>query len=659
MIMSEGIREVQSSNDEIKWREGEPVVKYQDKPAGAIELPLWEIHLIASGDRTRWWTSQLGFREFTTLLLPSCLLDALKSTTPICLARRDMARAVPADDDSGSGDEVIVASPAPKRTPSHPQSAKPTLTPRSRARTIVEVEIQSPKKRRRSMHDVDGPGAGPSSPKQTPARSTNGAATSSNTTTNGVSAPTPLKNSSTPADTAPATQIKDPSPEPLFRVRAGRNKPNFTPRPKLATTSTSGSGSASSTPIYVPPTVPDTIPSPADVVYEPLFTKRKGRTPAKLLKAHSGTPPVAKPDQARPSDPEPLLPTRAGRTPLAKATNSNRGTPVPAASVDGKTKKGDKADEATPVTKSHTPAKGTPGSKRKSLAGSVSKALPAQSASARKRARVQPPAKEKAKKDKAKNAEPVFEFEDEYAAEPSPAAISRETFLANEKLRKQREARNFTFEGDANAPKLTRSGRVIGEVEMMVEPEVDAEPEDEAEAEAEQEEPEEEEHVEMEQAIARPAPESTEIMPRHQANSMKVDLRPEMMPVDEEEVLRDRTRRISPIPEPIARQIDPLSPGARILMLDVLGTLSGRGIAHDPPPFANEDKNEALSGVVHLLKGTVERGEGNSALLVGARGVGKSRVSRVSCALRTKLMSDNGPRAEAAAVQLDKQPDCR
>ena len=43
-------------------------------------------------------------------------------------------------------------------------------------------------------------------------------------------------------------------------------------------------------------------------------------------------------------------------------------------------------------------------------------------------------------------------------------------------------------------------------------------------------------------------------------------------------------------------------------------------------PFDAEDENGTLKGLVNVLRGTVCRGEGNSALLVGPRGCGKTRV---------------------------------
>ena len=89
-----------------------------------------------------------------------------------------------------------------------------------------------------------------------------------------------------------------------------------------------------------------------------------------------------------------------------------------------------------------------------------------------------------------------------------------------------------------------------------------------------------------------------------------------------------------PLPEETVRdfsQVEPLLPDAKEYVLDILATLTGQGTALNPAPFPDEEKDEALNGMVNLLKGTVERGEGNSALLVGARGVGKTRVSCLLC----------------------------
>lgn len=148
--------------------------------------------------------------------------------------------------------------------------------------------------------------------------------------------------------------------------------------------------------------------------------------------------------------------------------------------------------------------------------------------------------------------------------------VSQETFLANERLRRQREARNFVFEGDAHAPRQTRSGRVLAEREGSY-------GEDAAE-EARTDEDEFGEDVPPEEPMA----------------------------VDEE----------PPAPPALVK---PLAPLAQKRIVDVLATLNGR--------FTEAEDSEALKGLVALLSGTVERGEGNSALVTGPRGAGKTRVS--------------------------------
>lgn len=170
--------------------------------------------------------------------------------------------------------------------------------------------------------------------------------------------------------------------------------------------------------------------------------------------------------------------------------------------------------------------------------------------------------------------------------------VSRETFLANEKLRRQREARNFQYEGSADAPKLTRSGRVIGA--MDTNPDLDGD----------------------DPFVDKPREVSAidDYSAMHGDGEEEITTRREDEEVEEENYLEE---------------VIPLPAGAEECVRGILDTLTGRRIAFDPPPFANEEKNEALNGLVNLFKGTVERGEGNSALLTGARGVGKTRVSLI------------------------------
>jgi origin recognition complex subunit 4 len=188
-------------------------------------------------------------------------------------------------------------------------------------------------------------------------------------------------------------------------------------------------------------------------------------------------------------------------------------------------------------------------------------------------------------------------------AAPAGEAFSRETFLTNEALRRQREARNFVYQGDVDAPKLTRSGRVVGTRE------------DEGE-------------VDEYGGVV----ESPEVGV-HDAEVDRMDVdgeSPDLVPatratISVEETILHPSKATSTTPA----KANPIPPpaGARPHVLQILSTLTARHVASNPPAFDDEASNEALQGLVNLLKGTVERGEGNSALLVGPRGVGKTRVS--------------------------------
>ena len=176
--------------------------------------------------------------------------------------------------------------------------------------------------------------------------------------------------------------------------------------------------------------------------------------------------------------------------------------------------------------------------------------------------------------------------------EPSPFNnVSSDSFRKNETMRKQREARNYLYEGDVNAPKLTRSGKVVGAEDNA----------DEYGAELEEEE-------------------------TPSGNSQDDEqLRFEPIDVKDEKKLH---------------HAKPLPSGAKPYVLKILETLESREIASNPPAFEDEKKNESLAGLVSLLKGTVDRGEGNSALVVGPRGSGKTRVRAYVLAILTpKTMS--------------------
>ncbi|WWC72232.1 uncharacterized protein I206_106194 [Kwoniella pini CBS 10737] len=250
--------------------------------------------------------------------------------------------------------------------------------------------------------------------------------------------------------------------------------------------------------------------------------------------------------------------------------------------------------KSTPVTSrksANTPRiKGTP-----TLASSLKEVLPTpspgleQNGSSRKRPRISTPAIAKtlnfddgifeSSKDKEKS---LMEREE----------ITREAFLANEALKRQREARNFTYEGEASAPKLTRSGRVVGQDSPSIR---QSEEVDEYGGTATQD--------------INPLGIEAPVIP-------DVDVRDD---IDEDIIMMDDIQDEKLVSTEIPKS-------AKLYLRRVLSTLNSQDAVMNPPPFLDEEKNESLTGIVNLLKGTVERGEGNSALVVGPRGVGKTRT---------------------------------
>ena len=298
------------------------------------------------------------------------------------------------------------------------------------------------------------------------------------------------------------------------------------------------------------------------------------------------------------------------RTPLSRATpSSNRATPAP--HTKSKSKPSSKSTSKTasmlvtpikPRTPTNRPcAKSTAKSTAKTLASSIKNPLPTPiPAPPNKRPRVDSLTKST---QSAKLTDLDLHvnmnmdgIEDAFSHHHSPSsisAVSRETFLANEASKRQREAREFQYKGEANAPKLTRSGRVIGA----------AEPE-----------------------------EQDEYGGNEEDNTLEVDeteLEVEIpVPTSQKELLIAPAATLSPSNNlPTKSFIAPLPTTARSHVINILSTLTSKLVGQTPPAFADEETNGALNGLVNLLKGTVERGEGNSALIVGSRGVGKTRVS--------------------------------
>jgi len=187
-------------------------------------------------------------------------------------------------------------------------------------------------------------------------------------------------------------------------------------------------------------------------------------------------------------------------------------------------------------------------------------------------------------------------FDDSPIASPN---ITRDAFLANEALKRQREARNFKYKGDAHAPRQTRSGRVVGESK------------------------DEDGDADAEYGGGVETPDAG-------IETIEDEV------VEEEEELEDDGRYGPALVEETI-SVRPLSDIARHHLTEILSTITSQHVSSDPPPFQDEDKNEALQGLLKLLQGTVDRGEGNSALVTGPRGVGKTRVGYSLFSCRPKL----------------------
>ncbi|RSH91480.1 hypothetical protein EHS25_009779 [Saitozyma podzolica] len=282
---------------------------------------------------------------------------------------------------------------------------------------------------------------------------------------------------------------------------------------------------------------------------------------------------------------------KKARTPRKQpATPTKRATPQVSQGKDGKT--------STPRSRKTTTtprASASASRPRATLGSSVSKTLP--TPSPRKRG----PA--------AQSTDPMPNFDEAFdepngtssfgggasssttgaGAAPAGEAFSRETFLTNEALRRQREARNFVYKGDVDAPKLTRSGRVVRTRE------------DEGEV-------DEYGGVESSEVVGEEIGEED----RMEGDNERRGDHPSPFKSD-----LHSTRKGKSVAPPCWRETTCLTDP-----LDAYRPSRG----FQPPAFDDEASNEALQSLVNLLKGTVERGEGNSALIVGPRGVGKTRT---------------------------------
>jgi origin recognition complex subunit 4 len=306
----------------------------------------------------------------------------------------------------------------------------------------------------------------------------------------------------------------------------------------------------------------------ADRPTQPEPPTKRPRTSARM----TAKSPVSSPSRSILTPARPTTQTRT-RTPLSKSVTK----PTPVRGTN--TKETPRKTPAAPPT----------------LGSSTKTTLPTPS---RSRPHAQPKSSVKGKEKEKENVKtPTKRKNEDVFADSSPvvadAAISRETFLANEALKRQREARNFKYKGDANAPRQTRSGRVV--VDLTEGDEVDEFGGDEDAV------VEDEGNIEDEEGGGEPAE-------------------------DEELHILDDVGIVPSYEEQPISTINPLSEFARQHITNILSTITSQHISTDPPPFQDEDQNEALQGLLKLLQGTVDRGEGNNAMVTGPRGVGKTRV---------------------------------
>jgi origin recognition complex subunit 4 len=190
------------------------------------------------------------------------------------------------------------------------------------------------------------------------------------------------------------------------------------------------------------------------------------------------------------------------------------------------------------------------------------------------------------------------------------AQPSREVFLNNEAQSRQREARNFQFQGDHTAPVSLRSGR---------------------------------------------------IMARRGLNELD-EYGAEIQKDDNEGVDHGIASVVEDIPSYVSGHLDSQASAATELVplaappsyhlvrtafySQVISSIIRQTAERDVSPASSE--TESVLGLTSLLTGTVERGEGNSCLLIGARGSGKTRVS--PCISR----SDSQAMRRALSIVNDK-----
>lgn len=220
-------------------------------------------------------------------------------------------------------------------------------------------------------------------------------------------------------------------------------------------------------------------------------------------------------------------------------------------------------------------------------------------------------------------------------AEPSSRAVgtafdltseqSREAFLRNERWQRDKEARNFNFEGDVHEGRRLRSGKAV----VVDTEESGEEDDDDGEEDAGDESLDEDERRKRAVSTTTGEKEKEDAVFEADNDYLSQLTYDTTMPVETQKstlnlassTFADATSTSN---KPNSSTLTPL---ARKVLRTVISNLAGCETYTPATPMQPEEgKNDALVQLVNLLKGTVERGEGNSCLILGAKGSGKTKV---------------------------------
>lgn len=202
------------------------------------------------------------------------------------------------------------------------------------------------------------------------------------------------------------------------------------------------------------------------------------------------------------------------------------------------------------------------------------------------------------------------------------SAESRDAFLRNERWQRDKEARNFNFEGDVNEGRRLRSGKAVAVAGTsgMGDEEDEATGEDDDADESGYDGEGRRGQVDLlaeTDAVFEPDNDYLSQL-TYDADA----------PVETQKSALANPNLEGPASLAVESNQHALTPFARKVLRAVISNLAGCETHATSAPMApEEEKDESLRHLVNLLTGTVERGEGNSCLVLGAKGSGKTRVS--------------------------------